>query len=70
MIETVKHRVEVACGNTAVRLISSGRYDNSVTLAFDLLFDIDSPTLLCPAMLEALTCKSLFFLIDNCPRLK
>ncbi|CAG2161805.1 unnamed protein product [Oppiella nova] len=53
-----KHKFEVACGNTAVRLVSSGRHDNSVTIAFDLLLDIDSPTLLCPAMLEtiALSC--------------
>jgi hypothetical protein len=54
-----KHKIDVACGNTAVRLVSSGRHDNSVTLAFDLLLDIVSPALVCPAMLEVLTCEYL-----------
>lgn len=35
-------RVDVECGNTAVRLVSSGRRENSVTLLLDLFVDVDS----------------------------
>ncbi|GIX85662.1 corticotropin-releasing factor-binding protein [Caerostris extrusa] len=31
--------VDVACGNSAVRLVSSGKFENSVTVSFDLLMD-------------------------------
>ncbi|RWS29993.1 corticotropin-releasing factor-binding protein-like protein [Leptotrombidium deliense] len=49
-----KREVDVACGNTAIRLVSSGQYDNSVTIGFDLLLDFSSSSLICPALLEAL----------------
>lgn len=52
---TVDHRIDIACGNTAVRLISSGMYDNSITFAFDLLADFMTPKLSCPSFLKMLT---------------
>ncbi|GBL77422.1 Corticotropin-releasing factor-binding protein [Araneus ventricosus] len=44
--------VDVACGNSAVRLVSSGKFENSVTVSFDLLMDWGSPSLVCPTLLE------------------
>ncbi|KFM62210.1 Corticotropin-releasing factor-binding protein, partial [Stegodyphus mimosarum] len=44
--------VDVACGNSAVRLVSSGRFENSVTVSFDLLMDWGSPSLICPTLME------------------
>jgi hypothetical protein len=47
-------KIDIFCGNTAVRLVSSGNFDNSVTFAFDLLLDLKSPSLTCPTLLESL----------------
>lgn len=46
------HKIDVFCGNTAVRLVSSGKFENSVTVAFTILLDLKSPTLTCPSLLE------------------
>ncbi|XP_054716565.1 corticotropin-releasing factor-binding protein-like [Uloborus diversus] len=46
--------VSVACGNTAVRLVSSGRYDNSVTFTFDIPADFSDLDLVCPNFFGAL----------------
>lgn len=43
----------VVCGNTAVRLVSSGRYENSITFSFDLPTDFSSPDFICPSLLES-----------------
>ena len=43
--------MDIACDNTAVRLVSSGIFENSITIAFDLL--PDKPTqnsFACPAI--------------------
>ncbi|KAI1289745.1 Corticotropin-releasing factor-binding protein [Halotydeus destructor] len=45
------HNIDVFCGNTAVRLVSSGKYDNQVTISFDLLLDWSTPPALsCPRL--------------------
>lgn len=44
-----KNTISVGCGNTAVRLVSSGLYENSVTFQFGLLENFDSLNLACPA---------------------
>lgn len=50
-----KLKVDIACGNTAVRMVSSGNYENSVTIAFDLMtHKYKSSSLVCPAFLESL----------------
>nr|XP_042908800.1 corticotropin-releasing factor-binding protein [Parasteatoda tepidariorum] len=45
--------VDVACGNSAVRLVSSGMFENSVTVSFNLLMDWGSPSLVCPTLLQS-----------------
>ncbi|RWS09067.1 corticotropin-releasing factor-binding protein-like protein, partial [Dinothrombium tinctorium] len=50
-----QQKVDVACGNTAIRLVSSGEFDNSVTIAYDLYdpsLESASPSLICPTLLE------------------
>lgn len=34
--------IDVGCGNTAVRLVSSGKTDNSVTIFMDLFLDVEA----------------------------
>ena len=46
--KTERKKVDIDCGNTAVRLVSSGLYDNSVTVAFDLLEVPHSNSFKCP----------------------
>lgn len=46
--------VTIACGNTAVRLVSSGNFENSVTFSFDIPSDLSSLDLICPSFLNAL----------------
>ncbi|KFM71964.1 hypothetical protein X975_08534, partial [Stegodyphus mimosarum] len=45
--------VTIACGNTAVRLVSSGDYENSITFSFDIPSDFSSLDLVCPSFLAA-----------------
>ncbi|GFQ73980.1 corticotropin-releasing factor-binding protein [Trichonephila clavata] len=47
------HPISVACGNTAVRLVSSGHFENSVTFSFDIPADFSSLDLVCPSFLES-----------------
>ena len=54
LMPSAEERVDIFCGNTAVRLVSSGNFDNSVTFAFDLLLDLKTPSLTCPTLLESL----------------
>lgn len=49
-----EHPVTIACGNTAIRLVSSGHYENSITFKFDLPSDFSSLDLVCPSFLEGL----------------
>ncbi|PRD19816.1 UNVERIFIED_CONTAM: Corticotropin-releasing factor-binding protein [Trichonephila clavipes] len=49
-----EHPISVACGNTAVRLVSSGHFENSVTFSFDIPADFSSLDLVCPSFLESL----------------
>lgn len=35
-------RIDVGCGNTAIRLVSSGKTNNSVTIFLDLFIDLDA----------------------------
>ncbi|XP_015917862.2 corticotropin-releasing factor-binding protein [Parasteatoda tepidariorum] len=46
--------ITVACGNTAVRLISSGHFENSITFSFDIPSDFSSLDLVCPSFLSVL----------------
>lgn len=48
------HKIDVFCGNTAVRLVSSGKFENSVTVAFTILLDLKTPTLTCPSLLDGI----------------
>ncbi|XP_023220069.1 corticotropin-releasing factor-binding protein-like isoform X1 [Centruroides sculpturatus] len=50
-----KNTVDIGCGNTAVRLVSSGQYENSVTFEYSILSDFSSLSLLCPGMLSSLS---------------
>ncbi|XP_015785266.1 corticotropin-releasing factor-binding protein [Tetranychus urticae] len=43
-----KIQIDIACGNTAVRMVSSGRYENSITIAFDLITQFSTSNLICP----------------------
>ncbi|XP_053203828.1 corticotropin-releasing factor-binding protein-like [Panonychus citri] len=47
-----KIKVDIACGNTAVRMVSSGRYENSITIAFDLITQFSSSNLICSTFRE------------------
>ena len=49
-----QHKTDIFCGNSAVRLVSSGNFDNSVTFGFELLLDLKTPSLTCPTLLESL----------------
>lgn len=53
-ITLASHKIDVLCGNTAVRLVSSGKFENSVTVAFTILLDLKSPTLTCPSLLDGI----------------
>lgn len=35
-------KIDVGCGNTAIRLVSSGKMNNSVTILLDLFIDLDA----------------------------
>lgn len=54
LFRVASHKIDVFCGNTAVRLVSSGTYENSVTIAFTILLDLKSPTLTCPSLLDGI----------------
>ncbi|XP_076356706.1 corticotropin-releasing factor-binding protein-like [Tachypleus tridentatus] len=47
-----KDVIDVACSSTAIRLVSSGQYENSVTISFEGLneehLSTHTPTLICP----------------------
>ncbi|KAF8783335.1 Corticotropin-releasing factor-binding like protein [Argiope bruennichi] len=49
-----EHPISVACGNTAIRLVSSGHFENSVTFTFGIPTDLSSLDLICPSFLSAL----------------
>lgn len=48
-----KTTVDIGCGNTAVRLVSSGQFENSVTFQYNFLNDFTSLSLLCPGLLTS-----------------
>ena len=52
------NKIDILCGNTAIRLVSSGMYQNSVTFSFDLFMDPKSTGLTCAALLENLWLKN------------
>ncbi|UYV60578.1 CRHBP [Cordylochernes scorpioides] len=43
-----KNALEVSCSNTAIRLVSSGDYENSVTFGMELLLEPTFLSLRCP----------------------
>ena len=51
-LHTEREKIDINCGNTAVRLVSSGLYENSVTVAFDLLDESESNSFKCPQKSE------------------
>lgn len=52
LIHLGKHKVDIVCENTAVKMVSSGEYVNSVTIAFDSITEIADTSLICPAFMD------------------
>jgi len=48
-------KIDVGCGNTAVRLVSSGKTDNSVTIFLDIFLEFDKSP--CPRRTRRATRK-------------